>query len=198
MSDQQFSEERLTNLINRYNEGAPQLWASYAQKAELVHLIICEVAKRGCKATLSSTLARLTPPVKYSTARYMDWWYRTHVLRELPDPDDPDPRNRLVKGGEVTAVTGSGVNPVLSQNGTSPAPPPKPRAPMIIFALKGEIGIAVAVLKRYFGLPDFVTTVKESVLRMYRQVETPTVSWSTPDDEQQIEPEAEARDEDAA
>jgi len=161
---ERFSEDRLKELLARWHNGGAAFMLAYRNRCEIVHLIKVEVSKPGCKGAFKPVVTKaLDPPLPYRTALFMDEWYHIHVLKDMRDPEAPDPRN------EVDPSTGS--------TATEPKPPnPKPKPPLVprvVLVLKGELAEAAEFVKQHDQYPDYKTAITEGFLRYYRQVSTP-------------------------
>ena len=102
--EKQFSQNRLDQLFERWDNGAEAFWTSYQERCEIVYEIQKETAKPGCKGKFSNALRRIR--LSDSTAYDM---IKRHRIRigEIPDPDMPDLRDEVEENSRTAAGAGS-------------------------------------------------------------------------------------------
>jgi len=167
MENEQFSQTRLEELINKWNDGAEFFWKTYEERCEIVYDIWKETAKSGCQGGFSAALRRM----RLAASTAWDMVVRHQIkIGERKDPDIIDPRDEVEEpSNDDQEVT----EPERKQK-TQPKSKPKSAVPKIVLAVDDELEEAIAGIRSFHDYPDDVTTVRESVLRTWRQLAMPT------------------------
>ena len=117
MQEKRFSQARLDQLCDRWDNGAEVFWASYQERCEIVYEIQKETAKPGSNGEFSAALRRIG--LANSTAYDMIKRHRIR-LGEIPDLDAPDSRDVVEENSHAT--TGAGPE----ERDDLPEPNPRP------------------------------------------------------------------------
>jgi len=90
VNDRKFNQESVEDLIKMWEPGATAFLKDLRRRSEIVHGILKETTKPGCKREFSAAVRRLG--IGESTAWDMRLRHRVNI-GEIPDPDAPDPRD---------------------------------------------------------------------------------------------------------
>jgi hypothetical protein len=168
MGTEQFNQERLDALFDRWDDKVDLFFKNYEERCEIVYEVWKETVKPGCKGGFSAALRRMRLPA--STA--WDMVVRHQIkIGERKDPDIVDPRDEVE---EPSNEDQDDTEPERKQK-TQPKSKPKSAMPKIVLAVDDELAEAIAGIRSFHDYPDDVTTIRESLLCTWRQLAMPTI-----------------------
>jgi hypothetical protein len=177
IESEQYSEERIGQLINKWNDGAATFWASYDERCLIVYQLHQECAKPGCRGGFSAVLRRIKLPS--STAFDMVSRYRIQ-LGLAEDPDALDSRDedevdidQLASGAERHFEVGDQEEREYGRTQTKGRPRPRVTVPKAVIPLSGEIAEAVRAIQSYYHKSNAKEVFKFCVLRVYSNLKMP-------------------------
>jgi hypothetical protein len=166
-------DKELDALIEQWNSGAGTAFLqTYAEQCAFVSKVYDLTARTGRAGQFRHVVEDMfQPKLPYETAHYMVRWHHIHTLKDKTDPDAQDPRDEEEPNPKPKLPGDESAKP-------KPTKPNTVRAPRVTLVLKGELAMAVNFIMEKEKHLDAKTTITESVLRCYRQLTTPTVSFT--------------------